>query len=51
VAGEVLKVKLLEKDLSQYRVKMISSTGEIHMLYVDARTGELIHPLNSKSEL
>lgn len=51
VAGEVLRVKLLDSALAQYRVKMISNTGEIRMLYIDAHSGELIHPLNAKSEL
>jgi len=51
VAGEVLRVKLLESALAQYRVKMISSTGEIHILYIDAHSGEVIHPLNGKPEL
>ena len=50
VEGEILRVKLLNKTLLQYRVKMISNSGEIHLLYVDAYTGELIQPLNGKLE-
>lgn len=46
VEGEVLRVKLLEEDFSRYRVKMISNTGEIQLIYIDAYSGAVIsnHP-------
>jgi uncharacterized membrane protein YkoI len=48
--GEVLRVKLLFRGDPQYRVKLISKKGEIHLLYVNATTGKLIRPLEDSSE-
>jgi hypothetical protein len=46
VQGEVLRIKLLESahSVSRYRVKLISTAGEIHILYINAHTGVLIQP-------
>ncbi len=46
VPGQILRMKLLERNPLQYRVKLISKAGEIHMLYINAHTGELIQPSN-----
>lgn len=42
VPGQVLRIKLLQKQPLQYRVKLISNSGEIHKLYLNARSGERI---------
>jgi len=42
IPGQVLRVKLLQKQPLQYRVKLISNSGEIHKLYLNARSGEPI---------
>lgn len=46
ITGNILRVKLLEQDNERprYRVKLISTGGEIHILYVDARSQKLIAP-------
>lgn len=44
-AGDVLRIKLLDqRQPLQYRVKHISDAGEIRILYLDARTGEILKP-------
>ena len=43
IPGNTLRVKLLNKQQRlQYRVKLISLVGEIHILYLDAHSGERI---------
>lgn len=42
--GEVLRTSLLAKTPSQYRVKLISPNGEIHLIYVHAQTGKILKP-------
>ena len=44
--GEILLIKLLsfKQSAPHYKVKLISSAGEIHILYINAHTGELTHP-------
>ena len=43
IAGEVLYIKLVSKT-KQYRVKLISELGEIHIIYIQAVSGEIITP-------
>lgn len=40
--GDILRTSLLDKTPPQYRVKLISAQGVIHMLYIDANTGEIM---------
>ncbi|MFK8050953.1 MAG: PepSY domain-containing protein, partial [Halioglobus sp.] len=51
--GNVLRVKLLERENERpkYRVKLISTRGEIHIVHIDAVTQELILPAGSKEKL
>ena len=49
IPGQVLRVKLLQKQPLQYRVKLISTSGEIHKLYLNALSGESI-PLNKRQK-
>ncbi len=44
VPGQVLRIKLLNRVPLQYRVKLISRIGEIHVLYINAHTGDFILP-------
>ena len=45
IDGEVLKVKLLSlNQVPSYRVKLISTAGEIHIVYINAHSGALIQP-------
>lgn len=48
IAGDVLYIKLLSKT-NQYRVKLISKLGEIHIIYIRATSGEVILP-NAKND-
>jgi uncharacterized membrane protein YkoI len=41
--GEVLRVKYLPGDIPVYRVKLISKKGEIHILYVNAWTADIVN--------
>ncbi len=41
--GEVLRVKLLDREKPAYRVKLITDQGEIQILYVDAVTGDILN--------
>ncbi|GHA03122.1 hypothetical protein GCM10008090_10100 [Arenicella chitinivorans] len=41
IAGDVLYVKLITKS-NRYRVKLISRIGEIHIIYVDAVSGNIV---------
>lgn len=41
-AGEVLRTSLLAKTPPQYRVKLISPNGEIHLIYIHAQTGKIL---------
>lgn len=52
IAGEVLAVKLLRfaQAAPQYRVKLLSTAGEIHILYFDAETGTIIQPTTTISK-
>lgn len=43
IAGDVLYIKLISKT-KKYRVKLISKLGEIHIIYIQAITGEIISP-------
>ncbi|MGH1542674.1 MAG: PepSY domain-containing protein [Arenicella sp.] len=43
IAGDVLYIKLLSKT-NQYRVKLISKVGEIHIIYIKAVSGEIVLP-------
>ena len=43
IAGDVLYIKLISKS-NQYRVKLISKLGEIHIIYIKAISGEIISP-------
>ena len=49
IPGQVLKVKLLQRKPLQYRVKLISTEGEIRMLYIHAHNGNILHGINSAS--
>lgn len=50
--GNILRVKLLERENEQpkYRVKLISTSGEIHIIHIDAVTRELIAPQTSNEK-
>jgi len=50
IPGQVLRVKLLQKQPLQYRVKLISNSGEIHKLYLNARSGERIPSIKRHKE-
>lgn len=41
IAGEVLYIKLMSSG-NRYRVKLISTLGEIHSIYVNAISGEIV---------
>jgi len=43
IAGEVLYIKLMPM-VKQYRVKLISTLGEIHILYISAASGDIVLP-------
>lgn len=43
IAGDVLYIKLISKT-NQYRVKLISKLGEIHIIYIKAISGEIVSP-------
>lgn len=43
IAGDVLYIKLMSKT-QQYRVKLISKLGEIHIIYINAISGEIVSP-------
>ena len=43
IAGEVLYIKLLS-ETKKYRVKLISKLGEIHIIYIQAISGEVVTP-------
>lgn len=45
IAGDVLYIKLLSKT-NQYRVKLISKVGEIHIIYIQAASGDVVTPNN-----
>ena len=44
--GKVLRVKLLlsKQGPAKYRIKVLSNSGEIHILYIDAASGALMTP-------
>jgi len=42
--GEILRTTLLPKQPKQYRVKLISPAGEIHLIYIHAETGLILKP-------
>lgn len=46
IPGQILRIKLLNRTPLQYRVKLISRVGEIHILYINAHTGKIIQPLS-----
>jgi uncharacterized membrane protein YkoI len=43
LAGDILYIKLLSKT-NQYRIKLISKLGEVHIIYINATSGEIILP-------
>lgn len=43
IAGDVLYIKLVSKT-NQYRVKLISKLGEVHIIYIKAVSGEIVLP-------
>lgn len=45
IAGDVLYIKLISRT-KQYRVKLISKLGEIHNIYIQAISGEIVSPNN-----
>jgi uncharacterized membrane protein YkoI len=49
VPGQVLRVKLLQRSPLQYRVKLISTEGEIRMLYIHAHNGKILQGIDSAS--
>ncbi len=46
VPGQILRIKLLSRRPPQYRVKLISTTGEIRILYINAVSGEILKGAN-----
>lgn len=42
--GQILRTTLLSKLPKQYRVKLISPAGEIHLIYIHAETGIILKP-------
>ena len=49
VPGQILRIKLLNREPLQYRVKLISRVGEIHILYINAHTGDFILPMSESA--
>ncbi|MBX2847172.1 MAG: hypothetical protein KTR16_02535 [Acidiferrobacterales bacterium] len=47
IPGDVLYIKLISKT-SRYRVKLISTLGEIHIIYLNAVSGEIVVPDDNK---
>lgn len=47
IAGDILHIKLMPK-LGQYRVKLISKLGEIHIIFIHAASGQILSP-NSRT--
>ena len=47
IAGDILHTKLMPK-LGQYRVKLISKLGEIHIIFIHAASGQILSP-NSRT--
>lgn len=45
IAGDVLYIKLMPKT-NQYRIKLISKLGEIHIVHVKAVSGDIVLPAN-----
>lgn len=43
IAGDVLHIKLVSKT-NQYRVKLISKLGEVHIIYIKASSGKIVLP-------
>jgi uncharacterized membrane protein YkoI len=50
IPGQILRIKLLNRTPLQYRVKLISHDGEIHIIYINAHTGIIIQPLTESAE-
>ncbi len=52
IPGNILRVKLLERENAspRYRVKIISTDGEMHILYIDAFGQELMTPQPSSEQ-
>lgn len=49
IAGDVLYIKLIPKT-QQYRVKLISKLGEIHIIYIQAMSGDIVMPESKRLE-
>ncbi len=49
IAGEVLFIKFIAAT-SRYRVKLISERGEIHIIYIQATSGDVIPSQNNNNK-
>ena len=43
IAGDVLYIKFMQQS-NRYRVKLISKVGEIHIIYINAASGDIVSP-------